>query len=88
MSVRCVRRGDCVLGVGVERADDRYFCERRYKHERKLDRDLWSRRIRCGQRSSVSGQRDTELWQSWGIEGYLETKQVFINLNEKPIGWY
>src|SRR5277367_3571700 len=24
----------------------------------------------------------------WGIEEYLETKQVYINLNEKPIGWY
>ena len=24
----------------------------------------------------------------WGIEEYLETKQVHINLNEKPIGWY
>ncbi len=25
---------------------------------------------------------------SWGIEEYLETKQVHINLNEQPIGWY
>ena len=24
----------------------------------------------------------------WGIEEYLETKQVFINLNQQPIGWY
>lgn len=24
----------------------------------------------------------------WGIDEYLETKQVHINLNEKPIGWY
>ena len=24
----------------------------------------------------------------WGIEEYLETKQVHINLNETPIGWY
>jgi betaine-aldehyde dehydrogenase len=24
----------------------------------------------------------------WGVEQYLETKQVFINLDEKPIGWY
>jgi betaine-aldehyde dehydrogenase len=24
----------------------------------------------------------------WGIEEYLETKQVHINLNEMPIGWY
>jgi len=24
----------------------------------------------------------------WGIEEYLETKQVHINLNEAPIGWY
>lgn len=24
----------------------------------------------------------------WGIEEYLETKQVHINLNELPIGWY
>ena len=23
----------------------------------------------------------------WGVEEYLETKQVFINLDEKPIGW-
>jgi betaine-aldehyde dehydrogenase len=24
----------------------------------------------------------------WGVEEYLETKQVHINLNESPIGWY
>jgi betaine-aldehyde dehydrogenase len=24
----------------------------------------------------------------WGIEDYLETKQVHVNLNEQPIGWY
>jgi betaine-aldehyde dehydrogenase len=24
----------------------------------------------------------------WGVEEYLETKQVYINLNEQPIGWY
>ncbi len=24
----------------------------------------------------------------WGVEEYLETKQVYINLNEAPIGWY
>jgi betaine-aldehyde dehydrogenase len=24
----------------------------------------------------------------WGIEEYLETKQVYINLNEQPISWY
>jgi len=24
----------------------------------------------------------------WGIEEYLETKQVYINLDERPIGWY
>jgi len=24
----------------------------------------------------------------WGIEEYLETKQVFVNLEETPIGWY
>jgi len=24
----------------------------------------------------------------WGIEEYLETKQVHINLHEQPIGWY
>lgn len=24
----------------------------------------------------------------WGIEEYLETKQVHINLNEQPMGWY
>jgi betaine-aldehyde dehydrogenase len=24
----------------------------------------------------------------WGIEEYLETKQVFVNLDETPIGWY
>ncbi len=24
----------------------------------------------------------------WGVEEYLETKQVFINLDEKPIAWY
>ena len=24
----------------------------------------------------------------WGIEEYLETKQVYINLTEQPLGWY
>ena len=24
----------------------------------------------------------------WGVDEYLETKQVHINLNEQPIGWY
>jgi betaine-aldehyde dehydrogenase len=24
----------------------------------------------------------------WGMEEYLETKQVHINLNEQPVGWY
>jgi len=24
----------------------------------------------------------------WGLEEYLETKQVFVNLNETRIGWY
>jgi betaine-aldehyde dehydrogenase len=24
----------------------------------------------------------------WGVEEYLETKQVYINLNEQPIAWY
>ena len=24
----------------------------------------------------------------WGMEEYLETKQVFVNLDEQPIGWY
>jgi len=24
----------------------------------------------------------------WGVEEYLETKQVYINLDEAPIGWY
>jgi betaine-aldehyde dehydrogenase len=24
----------------------------------------------------------------WGMEEYLETKQVFVNLDETPIGWY
>jgi betaine-aldehyde dehydrogenase len=24
----------------------------------------------------------------WGVEEYLETKQVFVNLDENPIGWY
>jgi betaine-aldehyde dehydrogenase len=24
----------------------------------------------------------------WGVEEYLETKQVYVNLDEKPIGWY
>jgi betaine-aldehyde dehydrogenase len=24
----------------------------------------------------------------WGLEDYLETKQVHVNLNESPIGWY
>lgn len=24
----------------------------------------------------------------WGLEEYLETKQVFVNLEETPIGWY
>jgi betaine-aldehyde dehydrogenase len=25
---------------------------------------------------------------TWGVEEYLHVKQVFINLNEEPIGWY
>ena len=25
---------------------------------------------------------------SWGVEEYLQTKQVHINLSEQPIGWY
>jgi betaine-aldehyde dehydrogenase len=25
---------------------------------------------------------------SWGVEEYLEIKQVYINLDEQPIGWY
>jgi betaine-aldehyde dehydrogenase len=24
----------------------------------------------------------------WGVDEYLETKQVYVNLDEKPIGWY
>jgi betaine-aldehyde dehydrogenase len=24
----------------------------------------------------------------WGLEEYLETKQVFVNLDETPIAWY
>ena len=24
----------------------------------------------------------------WGVEEYLETKQVYVNLDEKPIAWY
>ena len=24
----------------------------------------------------------------WGLDEYLEVKQVYINLDEKPIGWY
>ena len=24
----------------------------------------------------------------WGVDEYLNVKQVFINLNEQPIGWY
>jgi betaine-aldehyde dehydrogenase len=24
----------------------------------------------------------------WGLEEYLETKQVYVNLDETPIGWY
>jgi betaine-aldehyde dehydrogenase len=24
----------------------------------------------------------------WGVEEYMEVKQVYINLNENPIGWY
>ncbi|HEU0092430.1 MAG TPA: aldehyde dehydrogenase family protein, partial [Vicinamibacteria bacterium] len=24
----------------------------------------------------------------WGVEEYLQVKQVHINLSEKPIGWY
>jgi betaine-aldehyde dehydrogenase len=24
----------------------------------------------------------------WGVEEYLETKQIYINLDEAPIGWY
>jgi betaine-aldehyde dehydrogenase len=25
---------------------------------------------------------------TWGVEEYLHVKQVHINLNEQPIGWY
>jgi acyl-CoA reductase-like NAD-dependent aldehyde dehydrogenase len=25
---------------------------------------------------------------TWGIEEYLETKQVHVILNEQPVGWY
>jgi betaine-aldehyde dehydrogenase len=25
---------------------------------------------------------------TWGVEEYLQIKQVYINLNEQPIGWY
>ena len=25
---------------------------------------------------------------TWGVEEYLNVKQVFINLNEGPVGWY
>jgi len=24
----------------------------------------------------------------WGVEEYLNVKQVYINLSEQPIGWY
>jgi betaine-aldehyde dehydrogenase len=24
----------------------------------------------------------------WGVEEYLQVKQVHINLSEQPIGWY
>jgi len=24
----------------------------------------------------------------WGVEEYLDVKQVHINLSEQPIGWY
>jgi betaine-aldehyde dehydrogenase len=24
----------------------------------------------------------------WGVEEYLNIKQVYINLSEQPIGWY
>jgi len=24
----------------------------------------------------------------WGLEEYLETKQVYVNLDEAPIAWY
>lgn len=27
-------------------------------------------------------------WGIYGVDEYLETKQVHINLNEAPIGWY
>jgi hypothetical protein len=35
-------------------------------------------------------QRDPVRSGGGGLDprGYLETKQVFINLDEKPIGWY
>jgi betaine-aldehyde dehydrogenase len=24
----------------------------------------------------------------WGVDEYLQTKQVYLNLNDQPIGWY
>jgi betaine-aldehyde dehydrogenase len=40
---------------------------------------LWGGYKQCG--------FDRELGP-WGLEEYLETKQVFINLDETPIGWH
>src|SRR5216684_3650309 len=36
----------------------------------------------------VNHMQPTYVEAPWGIEEYLETKQVYINLNEEPIGWY
>ena len=61
-------------------------------------REVAARRHRLGQphaadlrRSAVGRLQAIRLRPRagpWGIEEYLETKQVHINLNEAPIGWY
>ena len=52
----------------------------------------WSRPRTPGTRVSCDAASDSpcigrELGP-WGAEEYLQVKQVYINLNEQPIGWY
>jgi len=57
-----------------------------------------ARRHRVGQphathvrRSAVGGYKQSGIGRElgmWGVEEYLHVKQVDINLNERPIGWY
>lgn len=41
--------------------------------------------------SAVGRLEAVRLWprdRPWGLQGSLETKQVFLKLDETPVGWY